>query len=95
MPPLLRVHGFIKWKERGEKKEGKVWLRVGDSESFSRLEYTIKFMVIPLSLSEEMLFTTTVLADVSLLWGSEVKQMFIVRLCLARKIIIAENTPFQ
>ena len=34
-------------------------------------------MVIPLSLSEEMLFTTTVLADVSLLWGSEVKQMFI------------------
>lgn len=67
----------------------------GDYESFYRLEYIIKSMVISLSLSEEMLLTTTILADVFLLWGSGVKQMFIVRLCLARKIIIAENTPFS
>lgn len=67
----------------------------GDYESFYRLEYIIKSMVISLSLSEEMFLTTTILADVFLLWGSGVKQMFIVRLCLARKIIIAENTPFS
>lgn len=61
----------------------------GDSDTFYRLEYTIKSIVISLFLSEEMLFTTTVLADIFPLWGSGVKQMFIVTLCLARKIIIA------
>lgn len=52
----------------------------GDSDTFYRLEHTIKSMVISLFLSEEMLFTTTVLADIFLLWGPGVKQMFIVTL---------------
>lgn len=66
-----------------------------DSDTFYRSEYTLKIVVISVSLSEKMLFTTTILADIFLLCRSGTKQMFIVRLCLAWKIIIAENTPFS